>query len=153
MHCHFGGVDDAAFSFHAHSGHEEEDFVQALETVRDTLTEGRKGGATDFFVGGDLHIEFRPDNANEDPHGLDSIEWYGMCGPECKGGGEGAITCEKCCLAYNCFDCTVTSTWTNNEDNREFHTRWLGGLGSAKKKTARQHHGPEGHMLHDVVHA
>ena len=48
-----------------HSGRDEEDFIEALETVRATLTEGRKAGATDFFFffGGDLNIEFRLDHA------------------------------------------------------------------------------------------
>ena len=40
--------------------------------VRATLTEGRETGVTDFFIGGDLNIEFRLDNAKEDLHGLDS---------------------------------------------------------------------------------
>ena len=68
--------------FMPHSGHDEEDCIMVLETVRDTLTEGRNAGATAFFIGGDLDVEFRLDHANEDPHGLDSIEWYGMFGPE-----------------------------------------------------------------------
>ena len=53
-----------------------------LETVRDTLTEGRKAGAVDFFLGGDINIELRLGNAGEDLHGLDSIERYGMYGPQ-----------------------------------------------------------------------
>ena len=63
-------------------------------------------------------------NAGEDLHDLDSIEWYGQCKPECKGGGE--------------FNCTVMSTWTNNEneDNRE---------------TTRFDDGSVGHSLCDVV--
>ena len=47
------------------------------------------------------------------------------------------------------FDCTVTSTWKNNEDNREFHT-WQAWVSSLQKK-ARLHHGLVGHMLYDVV--
>ena len=30
------------------------DYIEGLETVRATLTEGRKAGAVDFFIGGDL---------------------------------------------------------------------------------------------------
>ena len=41
-----------------HSGRDEEDYIEALETVRAALTEGRKAGAVDFFVGYDLNIEF-----------------------------------------------------------------------------------------------
>ena len=48
------------------SGRDAEDHIKALETVRATLTEGKKTGATDFIIGGDLNIEFRMDNANED---------------------------------------------------------------------------------------
>ena len=41
-----------------HSGRDE-DHIEALETVRSTLTEGKKARAVDFFIGGDLNIEFR----------------------------------------------------------------------------------------------
>ena len=64
-----------------HSGHGVEDYMKALETVRAALTKGRKAGATDFFVGVDLNIEYRMDSA-KDLHGLDSNDWYGMYGPE-----------------------------------------------------------------------
>ena len=63
--------------------------------------------------------------AGEDLHGLDSIEWYGMDGLECKGGGEDVITYEKkrrWLQLLKVFNCTVTGTWTNNDDNRECHT-------------------------------
>ena len=43
----------------------------------------------------DLHIDFRLDNANEDLHGLDSIEWYGTQGPECKREAGGSRVCKK----------------------------------------------------------
>ena len=45
-----------------HSGRDEEDYIEALETVRATLTEGRKAGAIDFFIGGDINIESRLGN-------------------------------------------------------------------------------------------
>ena len=64
-----------------HGSHDEEDYIKALETVRDTLTKGREAGAMDFFVGGDRNIELRLGNAGEDLHGLDSIGWYGLYGP------------------------------------------------------------------------
>ena len=32
-----------------HSGRNEEDYIEALETVRATLTEGKNAGAVDFF--------------------------------------------------------------------------------------------------------
>ena len=126
-----------------HSGRDEEDYIEASETVRASLTEG----AVDFFIGGDLNIEFRLDTADDDLHGLDSIDWYGMYGPECRGGGEDTIAYEK---NLQDFSCTVTSMWTNSEDNREFHA-WRAWGSRARKKTARLHHGLEGHTIHDVV--
>ena len=71
-----------------HSGRDEEDYIEALVTVRSTLTESRKAGAVDFFIGGDINIELRLGSAREDLHGLDSIEWYGLFGPECTCGRE-----------------------------------------------------------------
>ena len=99
-----------------HNGCDEEDYIEALETVRATLTEEKKASAVDFFIDGDLNIEFRLDNVNDDLHCLDIIDWYGMYGLECRGGGPMRLQLLKD------FHCTVTSTWTNNEDNREFHT-------------------------------
>ena len=32
------------------------------------------------------------------------------------------------------FNCTVTSTWTNNEESHEFHTRWAWGSRGRKKR-------------------
>ena len=37
-----------------HSGHDEVDYLEALEVVRDTLTKGKRAGAADFFIGGAL---------------------------------------------------------------------------------------------------
>ena len=71
--------------FMPHSGRDEEDYIEALETVRAPLTEGKKAGAVDFFISGDLNTKLGLDNANEDLHGLDSVDWYGMYGPECRG--------------------------------------------------------------------
>ena len=89
-------------------------------------SEARKAGAVDIFIGDDLNIEFRLDNVDDDLHGLDSIDSYGMYGPECRGGGEDTIAYEKKLRWLQLLkdsNCTVTSTWTNNEDNqnREFH--------------------------------
>ena len=63
--------------------------------VRATLIEGKRAGAVDFFIGGDLNIELKLDNVNDDFQVLESIEWYGMYVPECRGGGEDTIACEK----------------------------------------------------------
>ena len=78
-----------------HSGRDKEDYIEALETVRTILAEGRKAGAVDFFIGGDINIELGLGNAGEDLNGLDSMKWYGLYGPECKGGGEDVITYVK----------------------------------------------------------
>ena len=43
------------------------------------------------------------------------------------------------------FFCAVTRKWTNNEDNREFHT-WRAWGSRARKKTAR----PERHTLYEL---
>ena len=78
-----------------HSGFDEVDHIEALESVRATLTEGKRAEAVDFFFGGDLNIELKLDIADDKHRGLDSIEWYGMYGPECRGGGEDTIANEK----------------------------------------------------------
>ena len=104
-------------------GRDEEDYIEALETVRATLTEEKKAGAADFFIGGDIKLKLG--SAGEDLHGLDSIEWYDLYGPECKGGGEDVTTYEKkirWLQLLNEFNCTAKSTWTNNDCNREYHT-------------------------------
>ena len=64
-----------------HSGREEEDYIEALETVRVTLTEGKRAGAVDFFICGDLNIELGLDNTGGDLQGLDRVEWYGCMAP------------------------------------------------------------------------
>ena len=71
------------------------DYIEALESVRATLTEEKRAGAVDFFIGGDLNIELKLDIADDEHQALDSIEWYGMCGPECQGAGEDTSACEK----------------------------------------------------------
>ena len=47
--------------------------LEVLEVVRDTLTEGKRAGAADFFIGGDLNIELKLDIADDEYQGLDSI--------------------------------------------------------------------------------
>ena len=37
-----------------HSARDEEDCIEALETVRNIMTEGRMAGAVDFYIGGDI---------------------------------------------------------------------------------------------------
>ena len=118
------------------SGRDEEDNIDALGTVRAALTEGRKAGAIDFFFGGANNIQPRLGNAGEDLHGLDSIEWYGLYGPECKGGGDDTITDEKKIRRPQPPkepNCTITSTWTKNDDNCQFHTWRAWGSQVCKK--------------------
>ena len=127
-----------------HSGQDEEDHIDALETVRATLIEGRKAGAVDFFIGVDINIELRLGNAGEDLHGFASIEWCGQYGPECEDGGEDVITYEKEIR-------WLPSTWTNseNEANRQHHT-WQAWC-SRVCKTTRLHYGAEGYSLNNLV--
>ena len=77
------------------------------------MTKGRMAGAVEFFPAGDINIEMRVGNVDEDLQGLDSIEWYGMYGPGCKSGGEDVITYEK-------WMATVTDGvhlhWTNSDE-------------------------------------
>ena len=70
-----------------HSGRDEEEYIEALETVGNIVTEGGMAEAVDFYIGGDINIEMKRGTTGEDLQGLDSIEWYGVCGPECRGGG------------------------------------------------------------------
>ena len=105
-----------------HTGRGEVDHIEALESVRATLMEGKRMGAVDFFIGGDLNIELKLCLADDAHRGLDSIKWYGMCGPECEGSAEDFLEQKlRWFQKLQDFNCTVTSTWTNNEASREFH--------------------------------
>ena len=77
------------------SGRDEEDHIEALETVRDVMTEGRSAEAVDFQISGDINIEMKLGNPDENLQGLDSMERYGMYGPDCRSGGEDVTTYEK----------------------------------------------------------
>ena len=78
-----------------HSGHDEEDYIATLEVVRCTMDEGKKMGAMEFFIGGDINVELKLEPDHEDFQGLDGINWYGIYGPECLGCGKDVITYEK----------------------------------------------------------
>ena len=84
-----------------HSGFDEDDYFATLETVRNIMDEGKKLGAVDFFIGGDINIELKLQLGDEDLQGLDGIDWYGIYGPECLGGGEEVITHEKKFLCHS----------------------------------------------------
>ena len=59
-----------------------------------------------------------------------------MYGPECEGTADDIIACEKKLRWFQLlkdFNCRVTSTWTNNEDSREFHT-WRAWRSWGRKK-------------------
>ena len=105
MHRHPGGLNDVAFSTPTAQ-------FEALDVVRAALVEGKRMGSVDFFIG-------------DGSGGSDGIEWYGMYGPACEGTADDIIAYEKKLRWFQLlkdFNCTVTSTWTNNEDSREFHT-------------------------------
>ena len=74
----------------------------------------------------------------EDLHGLESIELYGLYGPESKGGGEDVITYEKKIRWLQIlkeFNSTATSSWTNNDDNCECHTWRAWGFSGVQETT------------------
>ena len=118
MHSHPGGIVDAALCLLMFRtvGRDDEDYIEALGAVRNIMTEGRKTGAVDFYIGGDINIQMKPGNTGEDLWELDSIDWYGMYGPECRGGGEGVTTCEKMrwLPLLEGFNCTVTIAWAKD---------------------------------------
>ena len=78
-----------------HSGRDEVDYIEALGAVRATLVEGKRMGAVDFLIGGDLNIELKLCFADDEHWGSDSIEWYGMYGPACERTAEDIIAYEK----------------------------------------------------------
>ena len=55
-----------------HSGYDEEDYFATLEAV------GKKLGAVDFFIGGDINIELKLEPGDEDLQGLNGIDWWDL---------------------------------------------------------------------------
>ena len=93
-----------------HSGRDEVDYIEALESVRATLMDGKRMGRG-FFIGGDLNIELKLSLADDGPRGPDSIEWYGMYGPECEGTADDITAHDKKLRWFQLlkdFKCTVT---------------------------------------------
>ena len=120
-----------------HSGHDEEDHIANLEAVRDIMGEGKKLGAVDFFIGGDINIELKLELGDEDLQGLDGTDWYGIFGLECLEGGEDVITYEKklrWLQLLRDFDCTVTSTFVDDKNLGECHTWRAWGSRFRKKQ-------------------
>ena len=84
-----------------------------------------------------MNIELKLCLADDEHRGLDRIEWCAMYGPECEGSAEDIIAYEKKLRWFQLlkdFNCTVTSTWSNNEDSREFHTWRAWGSRGRKKQ-------------------
>ena len=125
------------------SNRDEVDYIEALEAVRAVLVEGRRMGAVDFFIGVDVNIDL---SCVADGHrGPGSVEWYGMYGLECEGTADDIIVYEKKFKWFQRkkdFNCTVTSTWTNNEDSCEFHT-WRAWRSGGRKKQLDYIMGPK----------
>ena len=68
-----------------HSCRDEGDYIEALDTVRATLTEGKKqAGAVDFIIGGDINIEVRLGSTGEDGTASTLLNGTACNGPECK---------------------------------------------------------------------
>ena len=55
-----------------------------LELVKMIMEEGKALGTKDFLIGWDLKIKL--DGAGLEFHGLNSLDWYGPSGPECRVG-------------------------------------------------------------------
>ena len=92
-----------------------------------------------------MNIELKLCLSDDEHRGLDSIEWCGMYGPECGGSAEDNIAYKKKLRWFQLlkdFNCTVTSTWTNNEDSREFHT-WRAWRSRSRKKQLDHIMGPK----------
>ena len=120
-----------------HSGRDEEEYIATLEAVRDIMGEGKNMGAVEFFIGGDINIELKLEPDHEDLQGLDGIDWYGIYGPECLGGGEDVITHEKKMRWLHSlreFGCVVTSTWVEKGNPGECYTWWAWGSRVRRKQ-------------------
>ena len=95
-----------------HSGRDEEDYIETLETVRNIMTKGRMAGAVDFLsvAISTLRLGLAMLTRLQE---LDSIECM-----RCEGGGEDVITCEKMrwLQLLEEFNCTVTSTYLGSQE-------------------------------------
>ena len=113
-----------------HSGCDEEDYIMMIEAVRDIMSEGKSMGTVDYFIGGDLKIELKLETDHEDLQGLDGIDWYGIYGPECRGGDEDVISYEKKLRwlpLLREIGCVVTSTWVEGRLHRRMlHVAGMG---------------------------
>ena len=124
-----------------HSIHDEEDNIKALETVRETLTEGHEAGATVLCVRRLLTWSWDWTTRMR----ISTFSVTSICTGCMDQSVEEATKTQSLMRKLRRFqllkdfDCIVTITWTNNEDNREF--AWWSRV---RKKTARLHHGPEG---------
>ena len=119
-----------------HSRRDEEDYIEALETVRATLTEGRKMETVDFYKGGDFNIDMKLGNTGEDRWRLDSIEWCGMSGHECGGGGENVMV-----TVVEGVHLHGDEHWRNTDDMGGHHT-WRAWGSRIRKKRLDCHRGP-----------
>ena len=104
--------------------------------MRIILVKDRVAGAVEFYIRDDINIELRLGNADKDVQGLDSIEWCGVHRSECRGADEDVVTDEnmRWLQLLKEFNCTVTSTWTNNDDSGEDHTWRVWGSRFRKKR-------------------
>ena len=57
-----------------HSGREEMVYMEALESVRVTLREGKSIGTIDFFIGGGLNIELKLGLVDDEHRDLDCLD-------------------------------------------------------------------------------
>ena len=114
--------------------------------MRDIIGEGKNMGAVDFLIGGDINIELKLEPDHEDLQGLDGIDWYGIYGPECLGGGEDVITYDKKMRwlhSLRKFGCVVTSTWVEKGNPGECYT-WRAWGSRVRRKQLDCIMGPRG---------
>ena len=115
-----------------HSGYDEEEYSATLDAVRHSLMEGKNLGAEVFFIGGDINIALILDDDHED-----SIDWYGIYGPECRGGEGDIFTYEKkwrWLQLLRELRCAVTSTWVEGREYDECFTWRAWGSRVCKKQ-------------------
>ena len=95
---------------------------------KDHHGDGKRMGAEDFFIGGDVNIELKLEGGNEKLEGLDSFDLRGLHGPECRGGGEDVVTHQKIrwLQSLRDFEWAVSSTWASCDALGNSHTTGMG---------------------------
>ena len=64
---------------------------------------GKKDGAKDFFIGGNLHIELTLEVGERMFQGLDNLDWYSLHGAECRGQSDSTS------VGYSFFEISIST--------------------------------------------